>query len=130
MEGVRLRVRRVLNEDSSLLSEDNSSGDSTEHDPTPCELQIVKLTAELNKLKDECFKLDCRVIQTEQYPRREGIVFNGIPASIPQAELENTVFDILVNMGFEKLRMDDICRVHRLWSPPAQENQHQLSLRL
>ena len=119
MEGVRLRVRRILNEDSSLLSEDEGGGVSTEHEPTPCELEIIKLNAELTKLKDECYKLDCRVIQTEQYPRRESMVFNGIPASIPHKDLENTVFDILVNIGFEKLRMDDICRVHRLWSPPS-----------
>ena len=111
MDGGRLRVPH--NEDSSSLSEEDVN------QPTPCELEVIRLNAELNKLKDECYKLDCRVIQTEQYPRRESIVFNGIPANIPHEDLQKTVFDILVNIGFEKLHRDDICRVHRLWSPPS-----------
>ena len=118
MEGVRLRVRHILNEDSSLQSENDEESASVEPEPLPWVAKLNKLSDEINKLKDECYKLDCRVIETEQYPRRESLVFHGIPASIPHNELENTVFDILVNLGFEKLRMDDICRYHRLWSPP------------
>ena len=120
LDGVRLRVRHVLNEDSSShLSEGEEEEDSNDSlSSSPCTVKFNKLNADIEKLKEQCYKLDCRIIETEQYPRRESLVFHGIPASIPHKELEETVFQILVNMGFEKLRMDDICRYHRLWSPP------------
>ena len=61
------------------------------------------------------------MIQTEQYPRRESLVFNGIPASVPQKDLEFVVFHVLEALGFD-IHNDDICAVHRLWySPESRE---------
>ena len=119
LDGVRLRVRQVLNEDSSNLSEDEEDEDTTNSVPTAAyNVKLNKLNAEIEKLREDVFALDCRVIQTEQYPRRESLVFHGIPASVPQKDLEYTVFSILVNLGLKELHRDDICDVHRLWSSP------------
>ena len=120
LDGVRLRVRHVMNEDSSSpVSDGEEEEDSNESRlPTPSEIRIKKLNTEIEKIRDDLFALDCRVVQTEQYPRRESLVFNGIPASIPQKDLEFTVFHVLENLGFDKLHNDDIFAVHRLWSSP------------
>ena len=107
MEGARRRVRHISDDDES----------DAESEPHPSVSRLDKLSTEIEKLKEDCYKLDCRIIETEQYPRRESLVFHGIPASIPQKDLERTVFDILLNLGFE-IHRDDICRFHRLWSPP------------
>ena len=115
MGGIRRRIDRAC--DDSTLSEDEEE-ESKSESLTPCEIKMTKLNAEIMHLKDEFYKLDCRVVETEQYPRRESLVINGIPGNIPQKDLEYTVFHILEYFGFDKLWNDDICAVHWLWSHP------------
>ena len=117
MGGIRRRVSRAC-DDSSTLSDDEDEESSIESPPTPCEIRLTKLNAEIMHLKDEFYKLDCRVVETEQYPRRESLVLNGIPGNVPHKDLEFTVFHILEHLGFNELKRDDICAVHRLWSHP------------
>ena len=116
MGGIRRRVSRAC--DDSTLSDDEEEESSCESPPTPYEIRLTKLNAEIMHLKDEFYKLDCRVVETEQYPRRESLDLNGIPGNVPQKDLEFTVFHILEHLGFHELRRDDICAVHRLWSHP------------
>ena len=117
MGGIRRRINRAC-DDSSLSDDEEEEESRSESSPTPCEIKFLKLNAEISHLKDKFYKLDCRVVETEQYPRRESLVINGIPGNIPHKDLEYTVFHILEYFGFEKLWNDDICAVHRLWSPP------------
>ena len=47
-----------------------------------------KLKEDYEELQDYIFDLDCRIIQTEQYSRRESIVITGISDKIYQKDLE------------------------------------------
>ena len=77
------------------------------------ELDNKKLTDEIYYLHREVFDLDCRLIECEQYSRRENIVISGIPNSIPQNQLENKVLDILNTIDC-KVTSYDIAAVHRI----------------
>ena len=75
------------------------------------------MEAELESFKKESHKLDVRLVQLEQYTRRESLVFSGIPGNVPDKDLETLVLEILKNMGFSQLDHDDVVAVHRLRSP-------------
>ena len=89
-------------------SDDITSNTSLDADISPVDIKLKELSDAINDLKDENHKMDIRLIQTEQYSRRESLVFSGIPADIPQDQLENTVMNILHHLGFEDLIEDDI----------------------
>ena len=57
--------------------------------------------------------LDTRIIQNEQYSRRECIILSGIPDRIPQRKLEETVLHILRSIGL-RISSYDIAACHRL----------------
>ena len=59
------------------------------------------------------YNIDCRVIETEQYSRRENIIISGIPESINQNNLERTVIRILRTIGL-KITSYEITACHRL----------------
>jgi hypothetical protein len=61
--------------------------------------------------------LEVRVIECEQYSRRENLVISGIPDSVPQKNLQDKVLEILGAAGFKDLRPDDIQACHRLHKP-------------
>ena len=70
-----------------------------------------------NELLDKLHELDKRLIECEQYSRRENLVISGIPDSIQQKDLEGVVLDILGVAGFCELDTDDIQACHRLGKP-------------
>ena len=51
-------------------------------------LKNNKINDQLCEIHDEIFNLDCRIIETEQYSRRESLEISGIPEDIPQKDLE------------------------------------------
>ena len=67
-----------------------------------------------DELYDQMYSLDCRIIRMEQYSRRESLVISGIPESVPQAELELTVLEILRSIGVHDVSSYEICACHRL----------------
>ena len=79
---------------------------------------MAEFADEIQRLSKENHKLDIRLIQLEQYTRRESLVFTGIPSEVPQEHLEHTVLQILFHLGLRDLGPDDIVACHRLWSPP------------
>ena len=61
------------------------------------ELEVIKnkkLKAKIEDTKDMIFDLDCRIIQNEQYLRRESVIISGIPDNISH-DLEPTVIRTL-----------------------------------
>ncbi len=56
-------------------------------------------SSNLKDLEDKVFELDCRVIECEQYPRRENIVISGIPDTIHHEDLKETIIDICDKIG-------------------------------
>lgn len=76
--------------------------------------KIEKLEELVNDLKDKNFELDCRVIECEQYSRRENLVISGIPEEIKDIqELSDTVVFTLKKLGIH-IGLKDISACHRL----------------
>ena len=45
------------------------------------------------------FNLDCRLIENEQYSRRENLIISGIPENVTEDALELKVLQILETIG-------------------------------
>lgn len=79
--------------------------------------------ADLAPLREEILKelndIDIRLIECEQYSRRESLVISGIPDRISnnQSQLQQKVIEILSLIGVN-LIYDDISACHRLYNPP------------
>ena len=58
--------------------------------------------------------MDCRVIQLDQYSRRENLIISGIPDNIKQQDLERAVIDIVKSIGLSTLSSYEITACHRL----------------
>ena len=85
------------------------------------DLQPLKEDLE-KKIKEDIEKklldLDTRLVECEQYSRRESLIISGIPSSIKQNDLEKKVIDILGLIGLNIIP-DDISACHRLFNPPT-----------
>ena len=68
-------------------------------------------------IENKIFELDVRLIECEQYSRRESLVISGIPDTINQKQLQQKVIKILSTIGLE-VYPDDISACHRLYNPP------------
>ena len=75
--------------------------------------QIRDLQEENDDIWDEFYKLERDLIQFMQYNRRENVEIVGLPESIPDNRLEETVVDILGRIGVS-LSHYDIVGCHRL----------------
>ena len=58
--------------------------------------------------------MECRVIENNQYVRRESLIISGIPDRIIQNYLEETVIRILRSLGLENISSYQISACHRL----------------
>ena len=69
---------------------------------------------EYDELHDKIFDMDCRIIQNEQYSRRESIVISGIPENVTQKDLEPIVLNIFHAIGLNNVSSYEITACHRL----------------
>ena len=78
-------------------------------------LKIInnKLLDEIDMIYDHLYKIEKRVIETEQYPRRQNLIITGIPEFITQANLENKVLEIIRSIGMP-ISSYEIVACHRL----------------
>ena len=68
----------------------------------------------VKKLDDKLFDLDCRVVECEQYSRRENLVITGIPENVDDVhKLESTIIATLQSLGIY-IDQKDISACHRL----------------
>ena len=74
---------------------------------------VSNSSGELYEIHDKIFNLDCRIIETEQYSRRESLVISGIPENISQKELEPNVLKILRSIGLVNMSSYEITACHR-----------------
>ena len=83
---------------------------------------IPNCIADLQPLKEDLenklLELDIRVLECEQYSRRENLIISGIPNTVDQKNLQQTVINILGLIGL-KIIPDDISACHRLFNPPG-----------
>ena len=78
------------------------------------ENNIQILTDDCDFLMDKVYNMECRLIHSEQYSRRESIVISNIPESIVHSKLEDKVLEILSEIGLKKVCPYDIAACHRL----------------
>ena len=83
----------------------------------PCVTDIQPLRDQLEK---KLMELDIRLVECEQYSRRESLIISGIPNSVKQQQLEGKVIEILRLIGLN-IVPDDITACHRLFSPAGSE---------
>ena len=67
----------------------------------------------MENLEKELHKLDVRVLECEQYSRRESVVISGIPRHVQQGELEDVALGIFKELGIHVYH-SDISAIHRL----------------
>ena len=72
------------------------------------------LERELSSLKNRVFNMDVRLVECEQYSRRESLIISGIPSHVTQNQLESYVLTILAEIGLDRLDHNDITACHRL----------------
>ena len=58
--------------------------------------------------------MDVRLVECEQYSRRESLIISGIPSHVTQNQLESYVLSILAEVGLDRLDHSDITACHRL----------------
>lgn len=59
------------------------------------------------------YELDTRILECEQYSRRESVIISGIPNNVKHHDLENVTIEILKNIGIF-VGTKDISAIHRL----------------
>ena len=64
---------------------------------------------------DELYIMDCKIIENNQYTRRESIIISGIPDNVTQDHLEETVVSVLRTFGLHSLSSYNISACHKLW---------------
>ena len=74
-----------------------------------------KLNKEIYNLNEEFYYMDCKIIENNQYARRESVIISGIPESIDQNHLEGEVLHILRSIGLTSLSSYHISACHRLF---------------
>ena len=62
--------------------------------------------------------MDCKIIENNQYARRESVIISGIPDNIQQNQLEENVLHILRSIGMPTLSSYNIEACHRLMKKP------------
>ncbi len=77
------------------------------------EAEVTRLNESVSKLSNELHDVDIRVIECEQYPRRNNIVISGIPDNVSHNHLKDKVLDICGAIGLQ-LNDEDISACHRL----------------
>ena len=58
--------------------------------------------------------MDKEIIANNQYNRRPNLIIDGIPANVPQSELENVCLDIIHKIGFLPVGNYEVAACHRL----------------
>ena len=108
--------KRLWEDHMDLLRQNLVSDSADQHAPSEasssssCSNRDNDIESLVNKLHD----LDCRIVECEQYSRRDCFIISGIPNSVKHGfELENTVISIVSQFGIN-LRPDDIVACHRL----------------
>ena len=74
----------------------------------------INYDKQLDFIYEQIYKMDCKIIENNQYARRESIIISGIPDKISQNHLEGVVLDILRSVGLTAISSYNISACHRL----------------
>ena len=120
----RLKANIELMEDNRDESDSESEEDENDvnrrryrrtiGDGATADQKVEELEKVVEKLNERIFELDCRVVECEQYSRRENLVITGIPESVDDIrKLESTIITTLGKLGIY-IELKDISACHRL----------------
>ena len=119
----RILVKMDIYEDKletliDLVDKENSSI-KNELESTRSELDYIKITnnkinKEVYNINEEMYYMDCKIIENNQYARRESLVISGIPDNVTQNDLEEKVLFILRSIGLTSITSYNISACHRL----------------
>ena len=109
------KLNKYISEETERDERIRECINNSAHVPNP--LDLTDLSALKEELETKIFDLDVRLIECEQYSRRESLVISGIPDSVNQKQLQEKVIKILSTIGLE-VYPDDISACHRLYNPP------------
>ena len=73
-----------------------------------------ELAEDINKINDDIYSIDTRLIRSEQYTRRESLIISGIPDNIKQSDLEQTALSIIRKIGIIDVTSYQVVACHRL----------------
>ena len=101
-----------------LIDKENSSI-KKELEKTRSELDNIKnannkINKEIYNINEELYYMDCKIIENNQYARRESLVISGIPDNVTQNDLEERVLFILRSIGLTSITSYNISACHRL----------------
>ena len=108
------------------LLHENLIKEKTENDSISNDLQNLKnelnniridnkkMNFEIDNLNEEIYQMDCKIIENNQYARRESLIITGIPDNINQNQLEDSVLHILRSIGLPSISSYNITACHRL----------------
>ena len=105
----------ATDDDEEFIPERNMNRTSNEREESSSlNVKINEINKTLHALESRIQDTDTRVLECEQYSRRECVVISGIPANIKEEKkLESTVIEILKNLEIY-ISGADISAIHRL----------------
>ena len=126
-----MEEREILEVESDEEAEDDDHTDHRrplENAGEGAEAEKVKeLEKVIENLNEKIIKLDYRIVECEQYSRRENLVITGIPESVEDvSDLENVVVSTFKKLGIN-IRVEDISACHRL-GPYRRNSYHPRSV--
>ena len=103
---------------STVSNDDDDVNDEEEPQPQDEDHLTTNevLHSRILDLEKAFLNFDIRLLECEQYSRRESVIFSGIPDHVHQNQLEPTVIHIIDQMGLS-IHPKDISAIHRLGKP-------------
>ena len=90
-----------------------SNNEEDSEDIVSVSAKISTFSKSLGDLETRIAEYDTRILECEQYSRRECVIISGIPATVKDHKLESTVIDILKKLDIT-ISDSDISAIHRL----------------
>ncbi len=113
-KNIRIRLRPVNDDGSEDGGDDDDSSSSSGSLPDPSDYRFEEMKLEIERLKSQCYELDCRLIGCESYSRRDCLIISGIPSKISDDALETEVLNVLHHMGVKNVDRKEVSALHRL----------------
>ena len=109
-----IHLNEVITEEKTELYNNNTKLQNLQNQINSLTNNTKKLDFELSNLNEEFYHMDRRIIENNQYARRESIIISGIPENIDQQHLEEKVLFILSSIGLNRVSSYNISACHRL----------------
>ena len=114
LEELESRFNSEINKNTALESKIVEMAKNFQAEREVFQGQIDEMINDLYIIESQFYNMDVRLIEVEQYSRRESLVITGIPDTVNQRDLEGVVVNILRTIGVN-IQSYDISACHRLF---------------